>query len=626
MIALIPVVIIMALMGIPIFLMLTGRKVARRIHTPTTRSLEKQLGEIPFTDSRDRIFHARYRDQLKSEIERKKIEHIIREVEERTVNSARAELKIPDTLPSPFTVPMYDRLKDCGQTVAQVIKHFQAEDVHRLKLFPEIREQLNRNVYEASGLKYPSDGKLINPWEYKGRAKDIVKAYLGYTPLQYWFDEKVPFPFTDEMRFEHMHLIGGSGHGKTQTLQHIIYHDLVRENPPSLVIIDSQGDMLWRLQNLELISPTSERPRQLIIIDPQYNPALNIFDMTTDRVKSYPSILREQVEAGIIELYHYIFGALDSEMTSKQGTAFTFIVRLMLSIDGASLHTLLQLLEDQSKTFKESPFHQYAHKLDDTARNFFENQFFSKQAFGQTKQQLARRLYAVLSVPAFNRSFAATKNKLDMFEALQSGKVVLVHTSKALLKTEASALFGRYMIALTMAAAFERAATTNRHPAFLIIDEAADYFDDSLESLLSQARKYRLGVLFAHQHMQQLTPALKSSVAANTTIKFAGGVSDQDAHTLDADMRTTHDFITSMHKRAKSTEFAAYIRNETRTAVKVEVPFGTLESAPRITKEEHKVLIQTNNERYSYQESRQEKRTQEKLKVEDENIAPSTDY
>lgn len=189
--------------------------------------------------------------------------------------------------------------------------------------------------------------------------------------------------------------------------------------------------------------------------------------------------------------------------------------------------------------------------------------------------------------------FSAQRNRLDMFAALQGRKVVLVNTSKSLLKTDASALFGRYMIAQVMAAAFERVAVpnSNRVPAYLIIDEAAEYFDDSLESLLSQARKFQLGVLFAHQHMEQLTPALRSSVASNTSIKMAGGVSDRDARMLDADMRTTSDFIASMRKNAKTTEFAAYIRNEVPTAVRLEIPFGTMERAPRMTPEEHRHLI-----------------------------------
>jgi len=432
----------------------------------------------------------------------------------------------------------------------------------------------------------------------------------------------------DEKRFEHWHLLASSGHGKTQTLQHIIYHDLMRPDPPSLVVIDSQGDMLWKIQNLKIFA---EQPGRLIIIDPQYDPALNIFDMTTDRLRTYSPIMREQIEAGIIELYNYIFGALASEMTSKQGTAFVFVVRLMLVIDGATLRTLLELMEDQSKSFKDSPFYQYAHMLDDTARAFFENQFFSKQAFGQTKQQLARRLYTILSVPAFNRSFASSKNKLDMFTALQSGQVILVNTAKYLLKADASALFGRYMIAQVMAAVFERAAHNHRHPAFLMIDEAADYFDESLENLLTQARKFRLGVLFAHQQMQQLSPALRSSVATNTTIKFAGGVSDQDARSIDADMRTTAQFITSMRKHAHSTEFAAYIRNVTPTAICLEIPFGTLEAAPRMTKQEHAALIERNTQLYSdlFTEAGKKVQTPPQKKIArppDDNIAPSTDY
>ena len=150
-----------------------------------------------------------------------------------------------------------------------------------------------------------------------------------------------------------------------------------------------------------------------------------------------------------------------------------------------------------------------------------------------------------------------------------------------------------------MAAAFERVAVpyNQRTPAYLIVDEAAEYFDDSLESLLSQARKFRLGVLFAHQHMEQLTPALRSSVAANTSIKMAGGVSDRDARMLDADMRTTSEFIASMRKSARSTEFAAYIRNETPTAVRLQIPFGTMERAPKMTVEEHRRLIERTRRR-----------------------------
>ena len=199
----------------------------------------------------------------------------------------------------------------------------------------------------------------------------------------------VPFPVDRDRRMEHWHLIGSSGWGKSQTLQHIIMHDLLDPDPPALVVVDSQGDMLEKIQRLELFA---RDPDRLIIIDPEYDPSLNMFDVATDRLAGYSPIVREQVQAGIIELYTYIFGAVASELTAKQGTAFAFVVRLMLSIPGATLHTLIDLMEDPSKSFAESPFAAYGARLDKTARSFFDNQFFNKQAFGSTRQQIARRL------------------------------------------------------------------------------------------------------------------------------------------------------------------------------------------------------------------------------------------
>ncbi len=533
-----------------------------------------------------------------------------------------------------FKVALVDMVRNPKQAVADLIVPFHAPDAVHYKLFQGLRDQLNRNLYEASGQR---DGaplnKLIHPYDHPGTPQQVIKAYLGYTPLQYLFDVDVPFPITASRRMEHWHLIGSSGWGQSQTLQHIIMHDLTQPDPPALIVIDSQGDMLAKIQRLELFA---EDPDRLIIVDPEHNPSLNMFDVATDRFADYSSIVREQVEAGIIELYAYIFGALASELTAKQGTAFTFVVRLMLATPSATLHTLLDLMEDSSKSLAESPFAKYGALLDQTARAFFENQFFNKQAFGTTRQQIARRLYAVLSVPAFDRMFSAARNKLDMFAAIQSQKVVLVNTSKSLLKTDASALFGRYMIAQVMAAAFERVAVpyNERKPAYLIIDEAAEYFDDSLESLLSQARKFQLGVLFAHQHMEQLTPALRSSVASNTSIKMAGGVSDRDARLLDADMRTTSDFIGSMRKTPKATEFAAYIRNETPTAVRLAVPFGTMEAAPRMTPEAHRRVIERNRARLSddpasvreaYEPPTERKTTSARADDHDE-IRPSKDW
>ena len=119
------------------------------------------------------------------------------------------------------------------------------------------------------------------------------------------------------------------------------------------------------------------------------------------------------------------------------------------------------------------------------------------------------------------------------------------------------------------------------------------------EDVYKRQRKYNVGVLFAHQHLDQLTPALRASVAANTSIKLAGGISDKDARALAADMRTTPDFLAGMAKHTKSTDFACYVRNYTANAVRLTVPFGTLEAAARMSAADHPRLIAANREGYA---------------------------
>jgi acylphosphatase len=496
-----------------------------------------------------------------------------------------------------FTLPLMDACGNVGHLVEQPLLPFYSEELKKAGLFADLRRQVDANLWAVSGVKPGNHdpSQLLFPPDHPGPAAETVAAYLRYTPFQDLFDAQLPFAIDERSRMEHWHLVAGSGHGKTQTLQHVIMGDLQTDPPPALIIIDSQGDMLKKIERLALFEDSD----RLIVIDPEddLSPALNMFDVRTARLQTYSRSVREQVEAGIIELFNYVFGALASELTAKQGTAFAYITRLMLAIPAATIHTFRELME----TSDPSAFAPYIACLDPTSRAFFDNQFFNRGAFGETRQQIARRLYTVLQVPAFERMFASPVNRLDMFAAMQGRKVVLVSSSKALLKTDASALFGRYMIALTLNAAFERVAVPERDrvPAYLIIDEAADYFDTTLERLLAQARKFNLGVLFAHQHMDQLSPALRAAVAANTSIKMAGGVSDHDARLLAPDMRTSLDFIGATRKRAKSTEFACYVRNLTDTAVRIIVPFGTLEDAPRMASSVHVELRARNRDLYS---------------------------
>src|SRR3546814_2737074 len=92
-----------------------------------------------------------------------------------------------------------------------------------------------------------------------------------------------------------------------------------------------------------------------------------------------------------------------------------------------------------------------------------------------------------------------------------------------------------------------------RTPAFLIVDEAAEYFDGNIDDLLTEARKYRLGCVLANQYLDPCSHSLRASLSANTSIKLAAGVSTCHARRLTTDLRTPVDYFLGQPPR----QFAA---------------------------------------------------------------------
>lgn len=504
-------------------------------------------------------------------------------------------------------VPLIELLDQPAEAVERFVMLPYDDEPLRLELFERLRLRLITNMLVASGFSPEADphavsDRLIVPTRQKGKTpSELLELYLGGTPFADLLDLPVPFRVPDEMRFEHCHIVGGTGHGKTQLLQRLIHDDLVKaiEDGRSVVVIDSQGDLIQKLLRLELFSPDTDGSLadRLVLVDPsdiEFPAALNLFDAHLDRTEGYSAVDRERVLNGVVELYETFFGAmLGAELTQKQGVIFRYLARLMITIPDATLQTLMQVMEDGA------PFKPYMGQLQGSARHFFATEFFAP-SFAATKKQILRRLWGVLSTPAFERMFMQRENKLDLYAAMNEGKIILVSTAKDLLKSDGSALLGRFFIAMIAQAALERSVIPahRRTPTFVYIDEAQEYFGDDVETILNQARKYRVGLTLAHQTLDQLSPRLRAALHANTSLKFAGGVSARDARAFADELHTTADFIESMRRRRDRTEFAAWLKNVTPGAVRLTTPLGYLERQPTSSGEALERLLATNRARY----------------------------
>ena len=522
--------------------------------------------------------------------------------------------------PSPFCVPLINLVPDPGELVGGLLGMTVDDEVERYGLFADIGGRLDQNVnaaYKINSAVAPKR-KLPSVAEKAGEEgwgpQEVAGKILRGTPFDDFLLTPLPLKFDQETRFSHIHIVGGSGAGKTQLLQNLILHDLKSPEPPTLIVVDSQGDLINKIARLSLFDPDGgPLAGKLTIISPRdinAPPAINIFDVRKDRLDSYAPAMREQVMAGVIQTFDYLFaGLLGADLTAKQSVFFRFVARLMLALPetlgrNATILDMMNLMDDPG------PYRDAIKSLPPIQRNFFERDF-QATGFKQTKEQIRYRLQAILENPTLERLFTSETTKVDLFSEMNSGGVILIDTAKDFLKGS-SAHFGRIFISLVLQAALERSTIPERQrrPAFLIVDEAADYFDDNIDDLLTQVRKYAVGCVFAHQFLDQCAPSLKASLAANTSTKLCASLSVSDARAMAPELRTTAEKIL----KQKKGHFACFIRNVTPEAVSVPVAFGQLEREPRLDADAYESLLQQNREKVSGDNS-------ENYKSDDDGVA-----
>jgi hypothetical protein len=512
-----------------------------------------------------------------------------------------------------ITVPthMLQSIGNLGTVTQSMLGVAFAEELAERGLLVRLSDRLERNLVAASGGN-PADPRGFNrapkwPEQFDAKSPEqLVSAYLGGTPLLPLFDQTLDFIIPTKTRFEHHHIVAGSGHGKTQTLQYLIANDLeaVADGNRTIIVLDSQGDLIRTIASLEAFAPGQPLHDRVVIIDPsdvEWPVSLNLFDVGMERLSGYAPLERERLTNSILELYDFVLGTLlSAEMTQKQNVIFRYVTRLMLHIPDATIHTLRELMEPGS----EKKFATHIRSLSGTARHFFDTEFTSRE-FDQTKRQVLRRLWGILENQTFERMFAHPRSKLDLFAEMNAGKVILINTAKDLLKEQGTEIFGRFFIALIAQAAQERATLPEhkRTPTIVYVDEAQDYFDRNIGLILAQARKYNVGMVLAHQYLGQLEPKLQEAFGANTAIKFAGGVSAKDARALAPMLYCSPELIESQPKGS----FAAHVRGTTKGAVPLSFPFGYMEAMPRMDKAEGAMLRQTMRDRYAVHYSALEK-------------------
>lgn len=382
--------------------------------------------------------------------------------------------------------------------------HFPHSKYNRIA---EIRWQ-NFKIVKAP-INIPTEGLLLGTNTYQGVTKNI---YLK-----------------NEDRFRHFYVVGQTGTGKSSILQAMARQDI--RGGRGLAVIDPHGD----LANDLLPFVPKNRSEDIIYFDPadMARPlGINILEAGSDDEKQ---IVAQDALNIMIKLFgSEIFGPRIQDYF-RNG-----VLTLMDYPGGCALTDILRL-------FTDDEFQKERRRTvkDPIIRGWWDNTFakMGEREKGEIIPYFAAKFGGFITNKLMRNIIGQTKSSFDVYDCMQSEKILFINLSKGVLGDFNSNLLGLILVSKIQMAAMRRqsVAKADRKDFFLYIDEFQNYITDSIESILSEARKYRLGLVVAHQYLGQLQKSdaltksnvnLKDAIFGNVGSMMSYKVGPEDAEFL----------------------------------------------------------------------------------------------
>lgn len=321
--------------------------------------------------------------------------------------------------------------------------------------------------------------------------------YLGMNTYR---GEKKKIFMKNEDRFRHFYIIGQTGTGKSSMIDIMARQDF--HNGKGVCIVDPHGSLIdgllpyiprSRADDVIYFNPADmERPMGLNLLEGKTPEERDLIAL--DAMNMMVKMFGEEVFGPRIQDY-FRNGCLTLMEDEEEGGAITDLVRLFT--------------DDEWQKYKVSKV------KNPIVKSFWENQMAKTGA--REKQEMipyfAAKFGQFYTNTLMRNIVGQTKSSFDIGEAMNSGKIILMNLSKGLIGDINATLLGMIVVNKIQVAAMrrQRESKENRRDFFLYIDEFQNFVTPSIESILSEARKYRLGLVLAHQYLDQLEKDSKLS-------------------------------------------------------------------------------------------------------------------
>ena len=339
----------------------------------------------------------------------------------------------------------------------------------------------------------------------------------------FWSERKKEFQMArikEGDRSTHFYIVGASGTGKSKFLEFLIRQDIKKGN--GFGVIDPHGDLVEQIKEYLVLSLSEEElEEKVLVIDPGdekytvfFNPLEKIEGMSSAEISA------ELVEA-FKKIWHDSWGARMEDLLRN-----TFIALIEA---GLTLVDLPRFLSDED--FRLDVLDKVSHPV--TLQYFKRFNNLSPKTRDEWMESTLNKVNAFLSDDRVREMFSSKSSSFSLREIMDTKRILLLKLDKGRLKDKADLLGSLFLTKLKMAA-FSRSdiPSEERVPFYLYLDEFQNFATQTFCEMLSEARKYRLSLVMAHQNLSQLPKDLKDSVLANSGIQVCFRVSRSDAERL----------------------------------------------------------------------------------------------
>lgn len=350
-------------------------------------------------------------------------------------------------------------------------------------------------------------------------------------------NRETPFGIKMDDRRRHMYIIGKTGMGKSELLKTIAIQDI--QDGRGLAFIDPHGDPVDDL--LDYI------PENRINDVIYFNPADLEFPISFNVMEQVDFDKRHLVADGLLAVFKKIW--VDA-WSARMEYILNYTILALLEMPGATLLGINRMLAE--KDYRREVIE---HITDSEVKAFWTKEFagYTERYTAEAVPAIQNKIGQFVSNRLVRNIVGQTKSSFDMRQAMDEGKILMVDVSKGRVGEDASRLLGALLVTKIQLAAMSRIdiSKNERRDFVLVVDEFQNFATASFANILSEARKFNLSLVVAHQYVAQMEEEVADAVFGNVGTIVAFRVGAEDAEMLEKEFTPefTAEDIVNLGKR-----------------------------------------------------------------------------